>query len=100
MGLPVVEPLIGAISGLGTAISGLGVVLWRLNHGQRANGQHQDSELRLLREIRQVLFDNSVALGAVASAAAAAAASQAQVATALSTISGAIEYLKGRDSAR
>jgi hypothetical protein len=52
-----VEPWIGAISGLGTAIVGLSAVLWRLNsHNGRQNGSiikliEQEAEER--REFRK-----------------------------------------------
>ena len=49
------EALIGAISGLGTAITGLGIVLWRLQSANRQNGHHQSEELQLLRNIDEHL---------------------------------------------
>ena len=51
------EPLIGALSGLAVAITGLGGVLWRAQQASRQNGHHQSEELRLLRSIDQRLGD-------------------------------------------
>ena len=49
------EPLIGALSGLAVAITALGGVLWRLQHNNHTNGQHQTVELQLLRDIKALL---------------------------------------------
>lgn len=49
------EPLIGALSGLAVAITALGGVLWRLQHNNHTNGQHQTVELQLLQDIKKLL---------------------------------------------
>lgn len=98
------EALVGAISGLGTAMTGLGYILWRLRQSHRANGSHQEEELVLLRSI-----DDGVKAGAVnlkvsqveiAHILTDMTTSQNQIAMSLNNVAAAIEYLKGQQSNR
>lgn len=80
------EAVVGALSGLAVAISGLGGVLWKMSQSNRSNGNHQSEELRLLRSID----------GQLSSGLRQQIESLKTLEGHMSDISGGIEFLKGQ----